>query len=169
MTVAKETRTDCFQPLVWIERGWTLSPSPTPDLQADPTLHVMSHPSWDETPPLIQTIGRKLKCTQTRSERSSCSVSAVCVWGMLMSVQRSSLCLLVRWPQCQLPLSGRLKHCWTVQKLFFLTSYTVFFCQPLFPAPASSLSLCYAHSLLIRSSVGQWGSSEIQECWQLAD
>lgn len=43
-------------------------------------------------------------------------------------------------------------------KLFFFS---------LFPQCCSfTLSLCYTHSLLIWSSVGQRGSSESQECWQ---
>lgn len=99
------------------------------------------------------------------TEQSSCSVLAVGVWGMLMSVQSSSLCLQAHWPQC---LSGRLKRRWTVQKLLGFFFHFTFFPVALYfvHPPARSLSLCYAHSLLIWSSVGQRGSSERQECWQ---
>lgn len=99
------------------------------------------------------------------TEQSSCSVLAVGVWGMLMSVQSSSLCLQAHWPQC---LSGRLKRRWTVQKLLGFFSILLFFLSPFISCTrqlALSLSAMHIH-LLIWSSVGQRGSSERQECWQ---
>lgn len=152
---SKEAREDCFRAFILPERGLD-----------SPLTSSLIPPCYDESLPSASptVAGRRRAHTHTHAhtEQSSCSASAVGVWGMLMSVQRSSLCLSVHWPQCQLPpvwFPRTATNC--AEALFIFVFFSLFpqFCSV-------TLSLCYTHSLLIWSSVGQRGSSESQECWQ---
>lgn len=129
------------------QQGWALSLSPAWPLPVrDASLHSSLR--------LSSYTSRAGNGMHTQAEHSSCNVSAVCVWGTLMSGQSSFL-------RAHSPLSGS-------RSVFFLIC---FFCHPLsFPAPATSislLSLSATHIHCVWSSVGQRSSTEPQD-W-LAD